>query len=464
MKAKRRQGTGPLLLAAALLAAPAARGAAAPSPPGGEPEPRFTRPFVTADRATRTVRVEARATGRQSGRQREFLLVNEKGGHDYEAYAVTRAMPSDVHEALVFVGLRPGRPIDPRRLVFWPRGERVLVEIETSAPFLPAREGEPLPAAPEAPVRFRAEEAVLDTRTGRTLPPVGFAFVGSVFLEEDDVPGLKGYAADLLEPNAIVTLFNEPTTVLDIPRLGRKGELYDYQVINPARNLPEGAAVTVLLRPEAWDGGPSRNVDVTIGVHPGPTPGDPPVLSFEVAGRDPRRGGIGELRAAVGELRAAGFDVYARVRPAPEVTVGALVPFAADLDRCVHVDDLRVEPPEGDHLFYQAFEPDPNFRDRERRPSQPWELHLAPAGAAPPARLARLDTPYNEDDGSYGEPVEIARPVADPSEMPALSADGPDLPVLLVFAPRTTAYADVLRYVAPVRDRFPVVFVFADAP
>src|SRR5262245_15668869 len=56
----------------------------------------------------------------------EYVLVS-KGGKDYEALFVTDCTPAEVHEALLKIGLKPGRPAGKESL---PAGMPVRIQME----------------------------------------------------------------------------------------------------------------------------------------------------------------------------------------------------------------------------------------------------------------------------------------------------------------------------------------------
>ena len=73
-------------------------------------------PGLVADRKERKVDILVEATGLAGGAVAEFLLVDQSSSHGYEALLWSFAKPSDVHAALLFIGLRPGAPYNPRAL------------------------------------------------------------------------------------------------------------------------------------------------------------------------------------------------------------------------------------------------------------------------------------------------------------------------------------------------------------
>jgi hypothetical protein len=178
----------------------------------------MVRPGLAADRKEKRVHLLAEATGFPTYDAIEFFLISEESGRDYEALAVSFAKPSDVHEALVFVGSRPGCPVNPSKLRLWPKGERVNVTFEwDAAASTNAKAGR---------VRARAEELILDKRTHKPLPLTGLVFAGSFVDESPGQPGKRGYVADFSDPNSIASDFNEFSTVLDVPRQAEKSSVY----------------------------------------------------------------------------------------------------------------------------------------------------------------------------------------------------------------------------------------------
>ena len=283
-------------------------------------------PFLKADRESREIRIEARATGVDAKTQAEFFLIATNSGHDYESIAVVKARPSHVHQALEFIGVPAGKPVDPKALRFWPRGERVIGEIEW-------REG-----GTGTPQRVRLERTLIDTRTGRPLPEDGLVFTGSARVPDAAGTGTV-YAADEFEPNSIASAFNLEATVLDIPRKGGQNALYDYQVVNPAHVLPKDLPLTVVLRPEPRTNGTARvaDLDLVIG------PPRPEGRGVQLTLRDPKGavcvggGTADDVARALDELAAAARDAHLTVRVEPGVPVGALAPageaIAAFTDR-----------------------------------------------------------------------------------------------------------------------------------
>jgi hypothetical protein len=75
---------------------------------------------VVADRKAKRVFVDVQTTGVEANKPIEFLAIADNSGHGYESFLMSFAAPSAVHRALEFIGMKPGRPINPAKLQFWP--------------------------------------------------------------------------------------------------------------------------------------------------------------------------------------------------------------------------------------------------------------------------------------------------------------------------------------------------------
>lgn len=415
-------------------------------------------PHARADRAAREVRIEARATGIEGRTQAEFFLIATNSGHDYEAVAVSLARPSDVHRALEFIGLQPGRPIDPKALRFWPRGERVIAEFEW-------REGGETSGPPR---RTRMEETLLDLRTGRPLPADGLVFVGSARVPAPDGTGTVVYAADEIEPHSIASAFNLETTVLDIPRRGSQSALYDYQIVNPDLVWTAATPLTVVLRPEPRPAGDSRIVDLDLTVRPAAdgSTSDPFLtrLTRQPDGTAVADGTPSAVQAAIESTAARDHDVHLTIRLNDTLALSHLRAVGEWLAAVAEHPNVRVEPPPQGQLYYRALAPDPALRDRAERPSQPWELRLQPSqkdggwkavlSRVEPGRDILTDAPtFVSMDFEADTPAALRA---------RLDEHGPGLRVIVVYAPGRMSFGDMMKFVAPLTATHPVIHVFAD--
>ncbi|NQT93560.1 MAG: hypothetical protein HQ559_12435, partial [Lentisphaerae bacterium] len=344
-------------------------------------------PGLVANRAKRLVNVYAEATGIQAGNPVEFFLVGEKSGHDYESIAISFATPGDIHRALEFIGMTAGDPVNPARLRFHPRGERVLVTFRTAG-----KEG---PGA-----ATRAERLVVDGTTKQPLPETGFVFVGSVRVDENFRPGGDRYLADIQDPHAIASNYNEPATVLDVPRSAAQGSFYRDLTANPEFLFEKGTALEVRIVPE-YPPTRKRVVDLTLEIgtrEDGPADGlegllfclrssSPDVKPIE---------GLNPVLARFISLGENGHDVFVTLRFGKEVTLGAVTAAARLLSQIDSDTGIHVGPPETGDLYYRAFRPDELFRDRNRRVAQPWELTLSVDGGSVSGVLTHIREIWND--------------------------------------------------------------------
>ncbi|MBN1270570.1 MAG: hypothetical protein JXB04_13350 [Kiritimatiellae bacterium] len=464
-----------LLLPVCLLAAAFAAGGEAPAPSAprdnraavrelneehlglhAEDPDVMVRPGLLADRRGKWVRLWGEAIGVNPHDPVEFFLIAENSGKDYEALAFSFARPLALHRALEFIGLHPGQPVDYDRMRLWPKAERVRMTFEWTD-----RDGELQRAAPE--------ELIVDTRTRRTLPVMGFAFTGSLWVEDDGDSTQKVYAAEVYDPLAIASAYNEPLCVLDVPRRAVDGQVYGYQKANPDRLLPKGALLSIRLEPEYKDGR-TRVADLTLKVSPrkGAHGRSLPEMLFALetaAGQSAARGnGLKHILAAFGRLTKDGRDPFVSVAPGRDLPLEGVRALYDFLSGIATDNGIRLEPPAAGHLFYRAFLPDESLRDRANRPSQPWELRLALSNGVPAGELVRI-TEIWKPEKETPEIETAPEPVADPAALEAsLAAQPPDIPILLIFAPGEMHYGVLMEFLGPALPRFPTVYVFLTDP
>lgn len=407
---------------------------------------------LIADRKERRVLLDAEATGLDANGIVEFPVIAEHSAHDYEALFIAFAKPSDVREALAFIGIPPGRPVDFSRRIFWPKGERVVMTA--------GRPGET--ARP-------VEDFILDVRSpGKpTLPRRGFIHAGSVKVERD---GQALLAADGDGPGSIVSSYNEPTTVLDMPRQAMQGEVYERFVANPATLLPKEAFVEIVLHPEERPPEhPQRVVDLVLSAAspPGITNLAGAVFRLSKAGDDAAEAPAVSLADALRGCRQIlpDRDPYVTLDLDDSLSLRTATELARILATLDNEDGLRLEPPREGQLFYKAFLPQDAWRNRKDRPTQPCELRFtAGTGGAVAATLLRIEEIWNEKPDDWRPTLKLHEtPLPGPDALPdALAATGVKLPVLLVFAPGGLKLGDVMPYLRTVEQTHPNQHVFLE--
>lgn len=415
----------------------------------------FLRRGLVANRKTKRVTILAEASGLGPGDTVEFFLVAETSSHDYESLAVSFAEPRDLRAGLEHIGMTPGLPVNTEALRFWPKGERVVVR------FARHQSG----GAGDSGVR--AERLVLNRDTGKTLREGGFVFTGS-FKRQDTGDGgaPEAYAADVVDPKSIASNYNEPQTMLDVPRQAPQGTVYGKQVVQADHAFRAGELLEVTLGPEYPDG---RKRVTELLLQAAPRAGDEARglegLVFHLRPKGdgsivPLEGGtIENVLQRFSALQDEGRDPFVTLAIDDAVPVRAVKSLCGLLSSIDTETGIRVDPPPPGQLYYKAFLPDEGYRDREKRPSQPWELHLWPGPDSATGAVWQIEQVW-KDDSVYPDLKTASYPVQSPAEFASvLKEKGPGIPVILVYAQPNLANGALMRYLTPVRGDYPVIFV-----
>ena len=404
-------------------------------------------PDLVIDRAAREVRILAEATGIGAADPLEFILVTPASSHAYESLAVSRTAPGALHDALLAIGLVPGRSPDPRALAFWPKGERTRVFVRalgtnTNALTLP------LPV----------EQLLQDVHTKKPTREDGFLFVEAGSAPARDGSTNRVYAPDAYAPHAIVSLYNEPTTVFDVPRIAAQSSVYGQQKLNPATLFTKGTLLEFTFRPERTNG-PPRVREGILTVHAD--------ARYSLSGIDPLPDTpmtAKALTAAVAELIKNGADPFVRIRFDSALRLDTLHDACKFLSDLENEDGIRVDSPEPDQLFYRAFIPDEENRRRADRVAQPCELRFTATNDTFRATLVHITEAWH-DDQQEPELTATEHPLGGPEDLrPVLDALGQTLPVLLVFAPPEITLSDLTPYLTPARPTHAIVHVYVELP
>ena len=418
-------------LAALSLALPAVAGDGAAAPET------FSRPGVAARRggaggAAWSVEVEAVPTGLGAGSIVEFPLITLNSGHEYEALFRTSATAADIRAAMAFAGVRPGAPASAADFRFWSRGERV------SAAVLPA-EGASGAGRPLA--RFMADEASGGPVPGGDL----FVYVGGGAFDVDSVG-----------PGSVVSSYNEPATLFDVPRLAAQGDVYGSVVSAPDGPTNEQARVRIVFGPEprdpSWPPLRVRDVALRLSAEGFSVDGSAPLAPADAA------------KALCAFRRDGGQDAFVSFSwdgAVPLKDVAEAARLLAALEDAEARTGVRIDAPPPGFPYAKAFLPRDEWRDRAKRFSQPCELRFPGGGAAPV--LVRVDEKW---DGESLEPELSTEeiPLSSPDGLPALlKANSPEgLRALLVFAPSDAAWGELAPWLDAARPTHPVVQVFLD--
>src|SRR5450432_1402706 len=184
-------------------------------------------PHVEIDVRNKRIRVECEALHCEA--PLEFFCVTA-GGNEHESVIRTRAKPSQIHTALLMLGLQPGEPVkysESARKWFPPHGPPLHISIEYT------KDGKQ--------ISLPAYKLMRDVRTKKSMPPMTWVFTGSRVMDDGT------YAADVT--SYVVSVVNFDLTLIDIPDLASSAnETLEWETdldLMP----PLGSAMTMIIEP-----------------------------------------------------------------------------------------------------------------------------------------------------------------------------------------------------------------------
>lgn len=409
-------------------------------------------PGLLADRKTKRIILQAEATGMTEGSPIEFFLIGEKSGHGYESLSVSFAQPSDVQKALEFLEMQAGRPTDARKCYFWPKGERVIMTFASMD-------------AEKSLRPIRAEKLVLDSRTKKTLPEYGLVFTGSIMLESTNIPGKKIYAVDAKEPNSIASTYNALETVMDVPFAWSQKSAYGNILINPAHILKAGCLLEITIEPEYKDG-KKRVLDLKLEVTTKPDTDIKTLDDLEYHLKDSdnmelnKKLSLNSVLKVFDSINDKGQDPFVSLNISDDITITAVAKLCAICSTIDTEKGIRIEPPASGHLYYRAFIPNEQQRNRAERFAQPWEFSLSLINSGMAGVLTKIDQLWKKDkidpdlkatDFVVNTPQDLQK---------ELKEKGPGIPVIFVFADPLITYGQLMSFIRPVLESYPMIHVF----
>ena len=420
-------------------------------------------PYLTANRITKRIEIEAYTTTIGEHDIVEFILIAEPSGHGYESLAMSKVKPSDVHKALVFIGMQAGTAVDPANLQFWPKGERVNVSIICKT----SKNG-------DEPVR--SEKFVLNERTGKPMNEVGFVFTGSRMLPDPENQEKKFYAADEREPNAIFSNYNEADSVFDIPCQAPKSDVYRSQVANPDGILPTNAPITIVIEPEYKDG-KERIKDLTLTMFPksATDSSNNKTLFKLVDNKDSsvlyEKAGLKDIAKSFTGFVENGHDPFVVASFDEKLTIEQINGFCQILASIETEQGIRIDPPPAGQLYYRAFMPNENNRNRANRIAQPWELHIDIKDGKVSGTLIAIEQEWHKD--ALRPNLSVKKyPIEDNLALKKkLDEDAAQrekekkqirMNVILVFTPKTLTHKQLMDFVRPIMPGKPIIHVYLE--
>jgi len=393
-----------------------------------------------ADKKKRSITIQGEATGVEAQHIVEFFVIHEKSGHAYETLALSFAKPYDVHEALEFIGLEPGRSVSIRENAFWPKGERVIMRIDGK----------------------RVEDYTYDDKSGNATPQTGLVFTGGRMIPSREVMAKKVYAANEREPNSIASNYNEPESVLDTPRYAPQKTMYGNNILKSDAVMPKGRLIEITIEPEYKDG-KKRVVDMELKVRLRPnsdsagTNSPLSMLEFLIPDQIPNMESLAKFFQKIVDN---GQDPFVTIRLDDNLPLDAVRDFCKTIALLDLFNGIHMEPPVDGHLYYKAYFPPERFLDRKQRMSQPFELVLVKNDGEITGTLQHIKQIW-KDDAAYPDLVVTDHPVASPAELrTALNNVSSELPAILVIAPTDMTHGEVMKYITPALSTHPLVHIF----
>lgn len=192
-------------------------------------------PHVEVNVKVRQIRVDCESVNAEY--PLEFLAV-VRNGNEYESIVRSDAKPSDLHLALLMMGLKPGQGVrysEATKTWSPPTGPPVQIWFEYD------KEGkhEKVPAT----------RWMRDVRTKKEPPGFTWVFTGSRVMEDG------AYAADAT--GYLIGVINNELSVLDVPDLKSRALEARELERNPDTMPPTGTAVTMILTPAIATGAPA---------------------------------------------------------------------------------------------------------------------------------------------------------------------------------------------------------------
>ncbi len=413
----------------------------------------FVRPGVFADKVDKRIILDAEGTEATKNTIIEYLVIGADSGHGYESLFKTMAKPSDVKAALEFIGMTPGRATDYSKARLWPKGERVSCMVTCPSNSFSER---------------KIETMIYNNREKRVMTASGFTFIGSRQIPSREKPSQTVFAADAREPNSIISDYNEPDSILDVPRFAPQDHVYESMVLNPEFVPGEGRPVKLIIEPENKNG-KLRVQDILM----------------RVALKSQKSTSLGDLRITLTDSKGIklcdnaelsdsvkifqkmaenGQDPFLVIVYDANLPLKLIRDISSILAALEQENGIKIDEPAEGTLYYKAFIPDNKFRERKDRLAQPWELHLIKDNQLIKAELIKLEEIWQEDEStSLVEVKEHKYNLTQPSVLlSTLKNNGPGLPVIIVYASEDVTNGELMQYLSSVIGEYPTVHVFIE--
>lgn len=417
----------------------------------------LVKPGVIADKKNMKVTVYAEASG-VTNDVIEFLLIAPKSGHDYESMAISHAKAEDILKAMKFIGMQAGTCVNYAELRFWPKGERVIIHAK--------------PFNSEKPAARLEKFILLDDKP---IPELGFVFTGSSYIKKDDV---SVYASDEKEPNSIISDYNEPYTVFDLPLYAPQNSVYNHQRANPECSYGKGTIMELSIEPEFKDGKKRVN-NLTLYVSSEQKTATDSNAAPEYVTKLTLKNIKNETLNKEEDLKSAlklfssitekKEDPFVTVKFADNVFLGQILELCKVMNTIDVASGIRIEPPSVGQLYYKAFIPNPKHLDKTARIVHPWELAINKDTNGISAKLIETESIWKEDatepefkttEHAVANGNELKKAMEDCNKKKIEEGKDPVIPVILITASQYVTHGELMTLLKPIMDIRPTVHVY----
>lgn len=276
----------------------------------------------------------------------EFAIISLNSGHDYEALFKVYATPTAICKAVESLGTKRGRPVDYSSLSFWSKGEHFTITVRYNG------------------VERPLTDYIFNAEKNQIMDPITFIYLGAKWNKSDD--GKEVFAGDSEGPGSIVSMYNEPLSVFDIPKSAPQGQAYEKSLVSKNVIGKEGEKVEIIIRPEERPASAlPRNNDINLLLTK-----DGVIINAAEAAISPI-----DFVKYLNEKKNLKQDTYAQINYSSDVSLTDIASFSTLLDSLEVKELIKVESPK-EQIYYKAFLPQDGWLKRSDRLAQPLELHL----------------------------------------------------------------------------------------
>lgn len=373
----------------------------------------------------------------------EFFIVSETSDRDYESLVRSFAAPGDIIRAVESLGIRRGRNVDYRKMRFWPYGSKVEVSLS--------------PLSPGADPVFRPiQEYVTDMASKSRHGAKSFVYCGSV--DDKTSPGRR--LCDTEPPGSILSLYNEPLTVIDTPVRASQSSVYERYRNAASHGFEPFGLCIVRIRPAGDEAG-GRLADCTLSFVPG---NDGVLCDYATGGKAAERLGVSNLVERLSAETKGGADLFATVGFSDEMSLSDAVSAAGVVSHLEGASLVKIKEVPPGSVYHGGFSPNQSWREPGKRPTQPWVLKFnEPADGKLSVEMVKTNEDWSDKESL--DPVlteEKFRASSREEVLSVMEREGHGLPVLLVFAPASMKLGAFMPTVRALLDRHPTVYFFPE--